>query len=102
MDINEAAYGLCSLRLMTWKEARCFRRVWLMMPHRQRKQFIQPSFRLIRRPGNKFKLCINRALVVLEGCACCPEKQDAGERESVIQPLACVQVQKYGFEPFFA
>lgn len=67
-----------------------------MVPHRQRKQFIQPRFRLIRRPGNKSKLCISRALVVLKGC---PEKQDAGE--SVTQPLACVQMQKYGFEPFF-
>lgn len=30
---------------------------------------------------------LRRALVVLESCAYCPEKQDAGERESVNQPL---------------
>lgn len=36
-----------------------------MMPRSQRKQFIQPSFRLIRRPGNKSNLSIRRALVVL-------------------------------------
>lgn len=65
----------------------------------QRKQSVHPSFRLIRRPGNKSKLSVSR--VVLEGCAYCPEKQDAGERECVIQALASVQMQKYGFEPFF-
>jgi len=66
----------------------------------QRKQLIQPTFRLIRRPGNKSKLCTSRALVALESCANYPENQDAGERESVIQPLACVQMQKHGFGPF--
>lgn len=65
-----------------------------MVPHRQRKQFIQASSRLIRRPGDKSKLCIRRALVVLEGCAYCSEKQYAGGRESVIKALTCVQMQK--------
>lgn len=72
-----------------------------MMLHRQRKPLIQPSFRLFRRPGVKSDLCIRSALVGLEGCEHCPDKQDAGERESLIQPLACVQMQKYASEPFF-
>lgn len=62
----------------------------------QGKQLIGPSFRLLRRPEIKSNLCIRRALVGLEGCEHCPDKQDAGERESIIQPLACVQMQKYG------
>lgn len=65
----------------------------------QREQSIHPRFRLIRRPGSKTKLSISR--VVLEGAAYCPEKQDAGERECVIQALPSVQMQKSGFEPFF-
>lgn len=65
----------------------------------QRKQSIHPRFRIIRRPGNKSKLSIS--WVVLEGAAYCPEKQDAGGRECVIQALASVQMQKYGFELSF-
>lgn len=87
------------LKLMPWEEAQCLRRIWLMMPQRQRKQSIHPRFRLIRRPGKKSKLSVVR--MVLEGCIYCPDKQDAGERECDIQALPCVQMQKYGFEPFF-
>lgn len=65
----------------------------------QRKQSIHPRFRLIRRPENKSKISISR--MVPEGCVYCPEKQDAGERECVIQAVASVQMQKYGFELFF-
>lgn len=65
----------------------------------QGKQSIRPRFGLIRRPGNKSKLSISR--VVLEGAAYCPENQDAGEAECVIQALPSVQMQKCGFEPFF-
>lgn len=72
-------------KLLTWKEAWCFRRVWLVMSHRQRKQVIQSSFRLIRGPGNKAHLSITGTLVGLESCAYCPQKQDAEERESVVQ-----------------
>lgn len=79
--------------LGAWEEAQSFS--GLVNDASQRKQSIHPRFRLIRRPGNK---SISR--VVLEGCAYCL-KNRMQERDNVIQALASVQMQKYGFEPFF-
>lgn len=86
------------LNLMPWEEAQYFRRVWLTMPHKENDPFIPGLGSL---GGLETNLNFLASMMVLESCAYCPEKQDAGERQCVIQALASVQMQKYGFEPFF-